>query len=148
MQALQQSLPFTQDQFGQVQQYGDRQQPRPKLHGARHRPPARVEQLVQRRIETPAGGLCHLAHELFVGAVFDHLVFLPVQADLREGARFGLRAHAKQTLVIPDPHTRPVMPGLHLADLQRRLEAVRTECINVRDGGWFVYIASQVIIHY
>ena len=61
----------------------------------------RFEDGIQRRIVAPAGGRGHLVQQLVVVAVLRHLVFLPIEAHFREGARIGHRPHAEQSLVRP-----------------------------------------------
>jgi hypothetical protein len=119
-----------------------------RLQRCRNGPAGRIEDGVERRIVAAAGGVGHLMQQLIVRAVLQHLVFLPVEAHLRKGARFGQRTHAEQSLPLADGHARAIVPGSDLGHLQRRLEAVRSEGEDIRNRRRLGHVAAQAIIHH
>ena len=69
------------------------------------------------RGELPAGEFRHLLQQQFIRAVLVHLVFLPVEAHLGEGARIHQGPHAEESLILADGEAAAVVPRRHLGHI-------------------------------
>src|SRR5262249_3236952 len=102
MQRLQQTLPLPQNQLCKIQRARQCQQAWPRSHRDGDAAAGGVENVAWAEVEASPGRVCDLFQQVGVVAVFHHFVFLAVEADFGEGARFGERAHTEQTLRLTD----------------------------------------------
>ena len=131
---LHDAVPFADDQFDEIEQDGECQQSGPESHHPGDGPPARLEYLRGRRIESAARVLRDSAEQRLVVTELRHLFFFPVQARFGKHRRVCKRPHAKQPSTTADVRLAPIRSFSHLLHRDGLLEVVRPENEDVGDA--------------